>query len=109
LALFGLAGLDDISHALFWSLLANVGGYVALSLLGRQSVRDRAQAQLFVDVFKREGLPGSTWRGSASVQDVAALLSDDEVEAIQDRAATLVTERVLPTDHTGHRYPWPLV
>lgn len=41
--------------------------------------------------------------------DVAALLADDEVEAIQDRAATLVTERVLPTDHTGHRYPWPLV
>ena len=41
--------------------------------------------------------------------DVAALLDDDEITAIQHRATKLVTERVLPTDHTGHRYPWPLV
>ena len=75
LALFGLAGLDNISHALFWSLLVNIGAYVSVSLLGQQSVGDRAQAQLFVDVFKREGLPGSAWRGSASVQDVMALLA----------------------------------
>ncbi len=75
LALFGLNGLDDISHALFWSMLVNVGGYVSVSLLGRQGVRERTQAQLFVDAFKREGLPGSTWRGSASVQEVSALLS----------------------------------
>jgi uncharacterized repeat protein (TIGR03843 family) len=41
--------------------------------------------------------------------DVAALLDEDEIEAIQHRATKLVTERVFPTDHTGHRYPWPLV
>lgn len=41
--------------------------------------------------------------------DVAALLDDDEVEAIQRRASMLVTERVLPSDESGHRYPWPLV
>jgi hypothetical protein len=41
--------------------------------------------------------------------DVAALLDEDEIEAIQHRATTLVTERVFPTDHSGHRYPWPLV
>lgn len=41
--------------------------------------------------------------------DVAALLADDEIAALQHRATKLVTERVLPTDHTGHRYPWPLV
>jgi Na+/proline symporter/nitrogen-specific signal transduction histidine kinase len=75
LALFGLTGLDDISHALFWSMLANVGGYVSVSLLGRQGGSERTQAQLFVDAFRREGLPGSTWRGSASVQDMTALLS----------------------------------
>jgi Na+/proline symporter/nitrogen-specific signal transduction histidine kinase len=75
LALFGLTGLDNISHALFWSLLANVGGYVAVSLLGQQGVRDRAQAELFVDAFKHEGLAGSAWRASASVQDMSALLS----------------------------------
>lgn len=41
--------------------------------------------------------------------DVAALLDDDEVAALQHRAAKLVTERVFPSDASGHRYPWPLV
>jgi hypothetical protein len=41
--------------------------------------------------------------------DIAALLDDDEIAAMQHRAGKLVTERVLPTDATGHRYPWPLV
>jgi Na+/proline symporter/nitrogen-specific signal transduction histidine kinase len=74
LALFGLQGLDDISHSLFWSLLANVGGYVAVSLLGRQSIREHAQALLFVDVFKVAGGGSSLWRGSASVQEVITLV-----------------------------------
>lgn len=41
--------------------------------------------------------------------DVSALLADDEVEAIQGRAAWMVKERRFPTDPTGRRYPWPLV
>ena len=30
--LFGLTGLDEITHALFWSMLANIGLYVGVSL-----------------------------------------------------------------------------
>ena len=42
--------------------------------------------------------------------DVAALLGDDEVAAIQRRAVALVTERRLPEESaTYHSYPWPLV
>jgi uncharacterized repeat protein (TIGR03843 family) len=41
--------------------------------------------------------------------DIAALLADDEIAAIRHRAAKLLSEGVLPTDATGHRYPWPLV
>lgn len=41
--------------------------------------------------------------------DVAALLSDDEVEALRERAAWVAEHRVLPVDNTGRRYPWPLV
>jgi uncharacterized repeat protein (TIGR03843 family) len=41
--------------------------------------------------------------------DIATLLSDDEVEAIQGRAAWSVKHRRFPTDPTGRRYPWPLV
>jgi uncharacterized repeat protein (TIGR03843 family) len=42
--------------------------------------------------------------------DIAALLDDDEVAAMQRRATMLVTERRLPDDDGSHRnYPWPLV
>ena len=41
--------------------------------------------------------------------DVAALLDDDEVEAIAQRAAWLATSATFPVDHSGRRYPWPLV
>jgi uncharacterized repeat protein (TIGR03843 family) len=40
---------------------------------------------------------------------LAALLTDDEVEAMRERARFLVEHPVLPTDRSGRRYPWPLV
>ncbi|MBS7661965.1 histidine kinase [Pseudomonas lalucatii] len=74
LALFGLEGLDEIGHSLFWSLTANLGAYVGVSLLRRQSSGEHAQALLFVDVFKVAGQGASLWRGSASVSEVVALV-----------------------------------
>jgi Na+/proline symporter/nitrogen-specific signal transduction histidine kinase len=77
-ALFGLQGLDSLSHALFWSMLGNVGGYVVVSLLSRQSAIERIQAVLFVDVFRHAGAQkGSShfWRGSATVPDLKNLLA----------------------------------
>jgi hypothetical protein len=41
--------------------------------------------------------------------DVAELLDDAEVTALQRRVQRLLHERVLPVDRTGRRYPWPLV
>jgi len=41
--------------------------------------------------------------------EIAALLADDEVEALQRRAGRCVTHRRFPTDPSGRRYPWPLV
>ncbi len=74
--LFGLTGLDDISHSLFWSMLANIGCYVAVSLRKRPDVVETSQATLFVDVFRlTEGAAGSRfWRGSAHVQDLLPLI-----------------------------------
>lgn len=40
---------------------------------------------------------------------IAALLADDEVEALAERAAWLVEHPELPIDTSGRRYPWPLV
>ena len=52
-ALFGLKGLDNLTHSLFWSLLVNAGLYVAVSLWRAPSARETSQALLFVDVFRR--------------------------------------------------------
>lgn len=40
---------------------------------------------------------------------VAGLLEDREVHALRRRVQRLLREGVLPVDHTGMRYPWPLV
>jgi hypothetical protein len=65
--LFGVTGLDEISHSLFWSMLANIGAYVGVSLAGRPGVVETSQATLFVDVFRRtaSGEGSRVWRGSA--------------------------------------------
>jgi len=72
-ALFGLEGLTPIPHALFWSLLVNVGGLVGVSLVDRQSVIERIQATLFVEVFRQHGAAGvgaNVWQGSVPVMDL---------------------------------------
>ena len=75
-ALFGLEGLNDITHAMLWSMLANVGAYVVVSALTRQSVAEQAQAVRFVDVFRRAGDDAEMhfWKGTASLPDLKALL-----------------------------------
>jgi Na+/proline symporter/signal transduction histidine kinase len=74
--LFGLSGFDEITHCLFWSLLANVGCYVAVSLARRPGASEHTQASLFVDALKQPSTAGSRfWRGSASVEELAALLA----------------------------------
>ncbi|MDQ6754696.1 MAG: SCO1664 family protein [Actinomycetota bacterium] len=41
--------------------------------------------------------------------DIAELLDDAEVTALQRRVQRLLRDGVLPVDRTGMRYPWPLV
>jgi Na+/proline symporter/signal transduction histidine kinase len=74
--LFGLSGLGEIPHSLFWSMLANIGCYVAFSLRVRPDVVEASQGTLFVDAFRNtEGAAGSRfWRGSAQVQDLLPLI-----------------------------------
>jgi PAS domain S-box-containing protein len=74
--LFGVSGLDEISHTLFWSMLANIGAYVGVSLAGRPSPVEADQATLFVDVFRRTAPDESSrmWRGSVHVGDLLPLI-----------------------------------
>ena len=41
--------------------------------------------------------------------EVAALLDDDEIEAMIERALMLAEGGMFPIDSTGRRYPWPVV
>ena len=73
-ALFGLTGLDNLTHALFWSLLANATLYVGVSLARAPSAAEASQALQFVDVFERESEGRVFWRGTARAEDLVALL-----------------------------------
>jgi signal transduction histidine kinase len=74
-ALFGLTGLDNLTHALFWSLLANVGAYVGVSLWRAPSPREASQAALFVDIGDASQAGPAFWRGQASVAELLPLAS----------------------------------
>ena len=74
LALFGLEGLDEISHTILWSMLANVGAYLTVSIMSEQSVVEQTQAALFVDVFKHGRGAERVWRASGSLLDLHTLM-----------------------------------
>ncbi|SHK48890.1 sensor histidine kinase [Hymenobacter psychrotolerans] len=94
-ALFGLEGLDYLSHGLFWSWFFNLGLYVGVSLLREPSALEQHQAHVFVDVFRSgtgfEGPAG--WQSAAPLPDVRALLTgflgkkrtNQALRAFQDR------------------------
>jgi len=75
-ALFGLDGLDYLSHGLFWSWFFNIGLYVGLSLAWPPTALELRQADVFVDVFRRRSLAEEItgWPGRPPLPDVRALL-----------------------------------
>ena len=74
-SLLGLDGLDEISHAMTWSMLVNVGLLVGLSLAGRRDPGELAHAAAFVDVLTVPG-DGSALlhHGTTSTRQLHALL-----------------------------------
>jgi Na+/proline symporter/signal transduction histidine kinase len=74
-ALFGLDGLDPISHGMFWSMLVNIGSFVVVSLFTQQSALEQRQATLFVDGYRPIDDLGSHWSSHAPLDDLRALLA----------------------------------
>lgn len=73
-ALLGLAGLDEITHCLFWSLSCNLGAYLVVSLLRVPNAEEMAQAVAFVDALKNERPTGrGLWRGHAELAELVEL------------------------------------
>ena len=72
-ALFGLEGLDPISHATLWSLAANLVCFLGFSGLGRQTTVERNQAAAFADGVVRETVPKLSSRVVIRLDDLRAL------------------------------------
>lgn len=72
-ALFGLEGLDPVTHAVIWSLGANLAVLVTLSLVSEPTPLERVQAFFFVDVH-RGAPPVRAFRGEIRVAALQELL-----------------------------------
>ena len=73
-ALFGLSGWSEITHGLFWSLIANVGAFLLVSSLRRPNAAEVAQAGIFVDASRRTALASvPVWRGSVEIDALISL------------------------------------
>ncbi len=74
-ALFGLVEADPITHALFWSMIANIGFYILVSLFDRPSAIERIQATLFVEVDRHAAINHSVglWGAQVSVEELRHL------------------------------------
>ncbi|MGO9377763.1 MAG: ATP-binding protein [Dissulfurispiraceae bacterium] len=52
-SLFGIKGLAKWGHALFWSMLFNLGLYVAISLFTTRSKEEEIQSLIFVESYEK--------------------------------------------------------
>ncbi|GAA0786788.1 ATP-binding protein [Marinobacterium sediminicola] len=74
-ALFGLEGWDIYTHALFWSMLVNIGLLVGVSLFSRQSHMEQTQAALFTNALRPEAEQAAIWQGQANRYELYRLLN----------------------------------
>ena len=90
-ALFGTEGMDPVLHALLWSLLANTGAFVIVSLLVFPQPLERLQGAQFVNVFDHSGTPGG-WSGDMAQSEDLLIMAQrimgaQEAQAMFSEAA----------------------
>src|SRR5580765_2842650 len=57
-------------------VIANVGAYAGVSLLGTRDAQEARQASVFVDAYRQAETPGASfWRGTASASELHRLLT----------------------------------
>ncbi|WP_386084044.1 ATP-binding protein [Vreelandella sp. F11] len=76
--LFGLENWDIYTHSLLWSMLANVGLLVVVSLFTRPTPLEQTQAALFTEAMhpnlQTSSLSSSLWRGQTTQGALKELL-----------------------------------
>ncbi len=92
-ALFGLQGLDTLSHGVFWSLFLNVATYLLVSTLTTQDADERGQAAAFVGGTTVEPPP------------TPAILSVPEMERLLHLYVPAEEAEAILTDLLGGKAP----
>ncbi|WP_238367395.1 ATP-binding protein [Mesobacterium pallidum] len=69
-ALFGIAGLDPLVHAVLWSMLLNATTFFVVSLVTFPSPLERLQGAQMVNVFDHSMSPRSWQGGAAQSEDL---------------------------------------
>ncbi|WP_176438531.1 ATP-binding protein [Actibacterium lipolyticum] len=89
--LFGVAGMDPLIHAMFWSMSLNSFAFFAVSLSGFPSPMERLQGAQFVNVFEHSSAAQSWTHGMAEAEDLLMMsqriLGPDKAQALFQRAA----------------------
>ena len=65
--LFGLTGLDPLSHALFWTMLFNIGLYVIGSLYCEQSKEEQSLTEEFMNILAAGIIPTPIGSGESFI------------------------------------------
>ncbi len=72
-ALFGIAGLDPLLHALFWSLLFNTLAFLVFSMLSFPGPMERLQGVAFVNIYDQSPAARSWVQGGAEAEDLLSM------------------------------------
>ncbi|PZQ95676.1 MAG: sodium:solute symporter [Cereibacter sphaeroides] len=90
-ALFGVAGMDPLLHAMFWSMVVNIAAFCLGSILTFPGPVERVQGAAFVNVFEDAMATGGWTRGPAAAEDLLVLsqriLGEDEALAFFEAEA----------------------
>ncbi|MDQ2066768.1 ATP-binding protein [Xinfangfangia sp. CPCC 101601] len=91
-ALFGVAGMDPLIHAIFWSLMLNGTAFFVISVLTFPSPVERLQGAAFVNVFDEgSGAPRRWSRGEAEPEELLVMaqriLGDEEAQVLFESEA----------------------
>lgn len=78
LSLFGIEGMDSVTHCFFWSMVFNISAFAIVSLNSKKSGQEAYQAEIFVDIFRYSDAPDSNsiWKGTAYLPDLTSLLAN---------------------------------
>lgn len=78
LSLFGMEGMDSVTHCFFWSMLFNITAFVVVSLNSKKTEQEMYQAEIFVDIFRYSAVTENNvvWKGTAYLPDLNSLLAN---------------------------------